>query len=638
MLDKRLLNGDVNAIEFNERMITAGNCEAEDWFLDAVKTLELWMENFVGEQHCLLKDNTVSITEAAKLLNRAQLPGKLLASVNGVPANLVEGVDALLQETKSDDISEWVFGTALAEAMMKCSENPHNLVALWELSDYHYLAKVKLKQHCSVILRGNSVKASSFLDSCDLIVKHFKENIGSSIRPHHNDTFMAGIEALKKNKSFFNTASWEAVYGQGFNDFPLIGIIDITRGFDKKKYIDILEEIEIPQVLSIMFFNTEISKSLDEQLEILDAAVSRSEPNNSSVIPMILSEIEASIMMLNNQNKDKSSKALNEDILRLISPLVNMSEKRLSYYWLVSLISKDDAVHNADEANAGYVNKIIECLSKELMTQDLDFHSFLKYFEELSFLHKEQKTRLSMVMYGFYALSGVFVDEKLNDEIRSELLTIYESTLLNSDYGLRTDYSGTSIGYGDYNPGLIFAKNETCLEDWNRTWNSLLVKRRGRLFYAYSKGSYETSPDLTLAYAGLAAIEWLVSDQIDNSKNKLELFTLLLKLSIRKNELHFQDEWKYFIMNLFARLPYIVQGPDSESVYRDCLIELGGDNELVVGACDSLKRNGVDMDVIRHALPSVEVTLNSYIAWLERDGGKKAGFNLSEQAIDMLKA
>jgi hypothetical protein len=97
-------------------------------------------------------------------------------------------------------------------------------------------------------------------------------------------------------------------------------------------------------------------------------------------------------------------------------------------------------------------------------------------------------------------------------------------------------------------------------------------------------------------------------------------------------------------MNLFARLPYIIDKVfDIENIeieYARYLDYLGGDYELWVAACDSLRMNGVNLNKVNSKVPSLNLNyiIKSYLAWSNRDGGKKHSFDLTAQANLLLEA
>ncbi|AIU67023.1 hypothetical protein ABF162_08430 [Vibrio coralliilyticus] len=653
MLDQRLLNKHDHIAELQEKASKLQKIEKLNWFPIAVDEIRKWLFGFIDANKFSSIIDTKDINEIITRLNRDELPGKNLALVNDIPPSLPENINGLLQnqigseESEESEESEWVYATAIAEAIANESDNLLKVVTLWRLSYNYSIAWFKLRHHLAKKLRENTGKAHNFVKTCQKILDHTLGNIHFDVREADREDFIKTTEEFEKRRSFFNTIEWELIFGH-INCYSfLLDILDVVRLLDKKKYVNFLDTIKSPAIISSIIINGEIDKSLSEQVNLLNLSLENSTEINledSILIPLLFKKIHYSLKEIEEyytKNPDIENKS-EEDITEIVNVLISSDVTgALSFYWITYLISRDESAHNSNSDVLKHTYNLIRMLSEGLHSKGFILSSLTCHFYKLIELNQQRKTRIDMAMYGFYALCSIFIkEEKPSIDTSQLLVTIYKSSLLKSHFGLRTSYNGQFLGYADYQVGLLLSHFDNPSVEWLSIWNDLSKLRRDSLYYSYTRKNISTSPDLTHAYSGLAAVEWLISGGFQKHAVALDLWIYLLKISLRNNELHFQDDWKIYIMNLYARLPYIINSIDSgEHKYAYYLEYLGGDNELWIAACDALKLNGVNLNEVNSDLSTTDLNyiFNSYLAWNTRDGGKKRTFNLVDQAKSLLE-
>ncbi|HIF9401337.1 TPA: hypothetical protein ACX6RY_001287 [Photobacterium damselae] len=646
MLDQRLLKKHDHITELQAKADEFQEMDQKRWFSITVHEIKTWLLDFVNRNNFSSIIHAKDVTELIMKLNRDELPGKKLTLINDIPLNLPEHINVLLQEQYGNEESEWVYAVAIAEAIADVSDDLPKVVALWKLSYNNSLVWFKLRHHLAKQLRENSEKKHNFFENCHKIVEHTLKNIHVDMRTSDIESFIKNTERFEEKKSFFNTIEWELNFGYNNYHSFLLEILDVVRLLDKKEYITLLDKIKTPVIISSLLFNAEINKSLNEQVKLLNIAlVSSSEIHleNSILPPLLLDKIHNSLKEIEeyyNENPHIENKS-EEDIIEIVNILTNQDATGIiAFYWITYLISKDESAHNSNSDILKHTYKLVSMLSEGLKNKGFTLSNLICHFDKLIELNQQQKTRLDMAMSGFYALCSIFIEEKKPTiETRDLLVTIYKKSLSISHFGLRTSYNGQFLGYADYQVGLLLSHSYTPSDEWLSIWNDLSELRRESLHYSYTRKNSSTSPDLTHAYSALAAIEWLISERFKKHAVALELWIYLLQISLRNNELHFQDDWKIYIMNLYARLPYIVNNIEGmEYQYAHYLEYLGGDNELWIAACAALQLNGVNLNEVNSELSTIDLNyiFNSYLAWNNKDGGKKRTFNLVDQAKSLL--
>ena len=545
-----------------------------------------------------------------------------------------------------DPAADWIWGVALAEAGVALAPAFDAVSSTWRTAGQQGVTGTAYLTRIADALRGDrrSVIESLLRD----IAERIRTLQGCDARRGEREPFAAALDAWRKDAQL--SAVWNLrrieQYAVSCDD---VWLLDAARRADRGLFLELLDITDNPVAATRALTRPEVVEDEAEILALLAVAPAIQERSDGGTVsrawngrlgaPLLLESLLDHWRLLDRLLlHDYRVPVPRPEVVEALRQDVSGGMDRA----VAVLLAREDGIALTCTW-ALHLARVIAHMpwSTPLVVEDIALHTIARALNEHgideemlrreSGLDADNATGLDLLLVllamaheHVFAKTGTVTPDAALRPGDEHLMGLFIQCLQQGDpdLSLYRDKNPPSLAHV-YAAFLIVWSPDT-VQTWHSIWNRLAEQRRMMFYRRYDPDSVVDDPSLFVLYTGIAALEWLASDQnVRGTVVPLQLWDRLLDsvlaIVLRLGPFHRRwtrvDAWRNVVILLAALLPHLLrslpeQGRGDMRV-RALLHRLGGDDELIVQCVAFLHRNGMMAGELHTALSGAAIDLDA---------------------------
>ena len=655
-----------------------------------VRDLATWLQEAVEECRDAASLERLSVANLlAHPVSTGVPAGGTSASIDDsvLHIHLIEAVTALLRGESHEwkDISAILYGQAIALVLIHEIEDQEAIVEprameLYSLGDHDDLAHIELVESLAEAIRMHRRVCTAFLEWLERRVARINECPGEGVYTNERETFTRFVHNWLQCPLL--NSLWRDAAGANFLvDFDNLDMVVPILMAEPASALFRLDKLRFPQPLEQILSHRSIWNDSSLMAKLLRFTPSctiegnKKDWNGSLLAVLLLKTVDDQCNSLWQMwygqkaafDSSEASRILSSWIADLAAIVMDRKDGGfLGTQWLL-LKAMDERMKRSSQSRPDVLDQtnMIEWIGAGLNKAGLTGSMIAEYVDFPSCMNRGKLREASSSSGNdkspcLSALAMmVMIDCMIGDDWTGApgILARLEELLKARDQGFKEEAImdvGTT-GLPASCMGRLLTNESEPSKRWKRSWYLLAEQRRTIQHWRQTKDSEAMAPSLFLIASGIAALDWLCSEEIAHPADPGELWRVLFD-AVRECWLtvqvtHLSERLENDIRRLFARHSTVFNSPSAKGalgqnlLYSELLANdlntLGGDDVLMVACCELAYRNGTSPSVLHQALQHNEgrgyALLDQFAKWQEVERNAKKNQSLAQAVSEMRK-